>query len=74
MPPTIRASRTSSTAASTVAHSCVVFVTVLSKSVVHDNPLVLPHIIDWHMQVKDETETGAEADHDGGDDLGEEAA
>jgi hypothetical protein len=45
---------------------------VLPKSSVHDNPMILPHIIDWHMQVR-----GQEAEPSGtddGEDLHEEAA
>ena len=49
---------------------------VLSKAAVHDNPMILPHIIDWHMQVKIEAEASAgnEAPAPGGDSLGREAA
>ena len=49
---------------------------VLPKSSVHDNPLILSHIIDWHMQVKGEIaeHSGTGADVAGGDELREEAA
>jgi PAS domain S-box-containing protein len=40
---------------------------VLPKSSVHDNPMILPHIIDWHMQVK-----GQAADPSGSEDDGED--
>ncbi len=46
---------------------------VLPKSSVHDNPMLLPHIIDWHMQVQDEGSEPGTIPTDG-DELGEEAA
>jgi PAS domain S-box-containing protein len=40
---------------------------VLPKTSVHENPQLLPHIIDWHMQVTaEEQETGEQTDRDGG--------
>ncbi len=47
---------------------------VLPKSSVHDNPLILPHIIDWHMQVKGEIAEHPAAGLMDGDALREEAA
>ena len=41
---------------------------VLPKSAVHDNPMILPHIIDWHMQVRDEAAAAASEPPVAGDD------
>ena len=48
----------------------------LPKAAVHDNPMILPHIIDWHMQVKIEAEASAgnKAPASGDDPLQWEAA
>jgi len=48
---------------------------VLSKSAMHENPLILPHIIDWHLQVVARGEVEPEAGSAGtGKNEAEEAA
>jgi PAS domain S-box-containing protein len=37
---------------------------VLPKTAVHENPQLLPHIIDWHLQVSAEGQQGSGADGD----------
>jgi PAS domain S-box-containing protein len=34
---------------------------ILSKTAVHDNPALLAHLVDWHLQVAEESEARAEA-------------
>jgi CheY-like chemotaxis protein len=35
---------------------------VVSKTAVHDNPQLLPHVLDWHLQVTREDDEGLEGE------------
>jgi hypothetical protein len=35
---------------------------VVSKTAVHDNPQLLPHVLDWHLQVTREDDEGFEGE------------